>query len=153
MTHLEKLLWGWACHLCDPLPIMGAVYILALITLWDWTGWDWRQRVHSDTNYLIRETLNPWAGPPSYSMHYSHNLDVFLPCLRIWADIQLVLWTMLALHPDPLKFYSSPQINGVQPLTFLCFCLQAAPVALVRRTSWAAPGGALLCSVSSQDSP
>lgn len=53
-------------------------------------------------NYVVGETVNPKAGTPCYSGHHSQHLYVFLPCLRTWADIQLVSWEVLALHLNPL---------------------------------------------------
>ena len=66
--------------------------------------------------------------------------------------MQLVSWEVLALHLNPLIIIIIIIIifchfHGVQPLTFLGSCFQARPVAVVQRTTWAAPGDALLCSV------
>ena len=66
-------------------------------------------------------------------------------------------WEVLALRLNPLIIIIIIifcHFHGVQPLTFLSSCFQARPVAVVQRTTWAAPGDALLCSVScSQGSP
>lgn len=82
-------------------------------------------------NYVVGETVNPKAGTPCYSGHHSQHLYVFLPCLRTWADIQLVSWEVLALHLNPLiiiiigvGFFFFCHFHGVQPLTFLGSCFQ-----------------------------
>lgn len=39
--------------------------------------------------------------PSRYPRHCSRHLQSFLSCPRVWADVQLVLWSMLALQANP----------------------------------------------------